>query len=116
MDDTTDYSELKPLVRDWLRGILADSPEGLTLQEVRQRLWETVPAKIRESSGILVVGDEISRTLSNLKIERLVDHELGRWRARRPPKDLGPPPSPMGWIQGGHQEALFEDRTEGGKR
>ena len=114
MGDTPDYPRLKSQVREWLLGILADSPEGLTLRQVRERLWPMVPAETRDSWEILLVGDEISRTLNNLKSEGLLDHERGRWRARRPPKDLGPPPTPMGWIQSGRQEALFEERAEGG--
>jgi hypothetical protein len=113
MADAPDYPGLKFQVREWLLGILTDSLEGLTLGEVRQRLWPLVPAEIRDSWEILLVGDEISRTLNSLKNERLVDHELGRWRGRRPPKDLGPPPRLMGWIQGGRQEALFEELVEG---
>jgi hypothetical protein len=73
-----------------------------------------VPAEVRESWRILLVGDEISRTLNNLKNEGLLDHERERWRTRRPPKDLGPPPTPMGWTQSGHQEALFKEEAEGG--
>jgi hypothetical protein len=114
MGETPDYPRLKSQVREWLLGILADSSEGLTLRQVRERLWPMVPAEIRDSWEILLVGDEISRTLNDLKNERLVNHEQGRWRARRPPKDLGPPPTPMGWIQSGRQEALFEKQAEGG--
>jgi hypothetical protein len=110
MGETPDYPKLKSQVREWLLGILADSSERLTLRQVRERLWSMVPAEIRDSWEILLVGDEISRTLNNLKSERLVDHERGRWRARQPPKDLGPPPTLMGWIQSGRQEALFEER------
>jgi hypothetical protein len=108
-----DYPRLKAQVREWLLEILTCSPEGLTLRQVRERLWPMVPADIRDSWEILLVGDEISRTLNSLKSERLVDHELGRWRGRRPPKDLGPPPRLMGWIQSGRQEALFEEQVEG---
>jgi hypothetical protein len=114
MGENPDYPDLKSQVREWLLGILADSPEGLTLAQVRERLWPMVPAEFRESPEVLLVGDEISRTLNNLKSERLLDHERGRWRARRPPKDLGPPPTPMGWIQSGRQEVLFEEWAEGG--
>jgi hypothetical protein len=114
MGETPDCPDLKPQVREWLLGILADSPEGLTLAQMRKRLWPMVPPEFRESPEILRVGDEISRTLNKLKSERLLDHERGRWRARRPPKDLGPPPTPLGWIQSGRQEALFQERAEGG--
>jgi hypothetical protein len=114
MSETPDYPRLKSQVREWLLGILADSPEGLTLAQVRERLWPMVPAEVRGSQEVLLVGDEISRTLNKLKSERLLDHERGRWHARRPPKDLGPPPTLMGWIQSGRQEALFEERAEGG--
>jgi hypothetical protein len=116
MGDTPDFPDLKSLVRGWLLEILADSPEGLTLPQVRERLWPMVPADVRESRKILLVGDEISRTLNKLKSEGLLDHERGWWRARRPPKDLGPPPTLMGWIQSGHQEPLFEERTERGEQ
>jgi hypothetical protein len=114
MADAPDYPGLKFQIREWLLGILTDSPEGLTLGEVRQRLWPLVPAEIRESWKILLVGDEISRTLNNLKREGLLDHERERWRTRRPPKDLGSPPTLKGWIQSGHQEALFKERAESG--
>jgi hypothetical protein len=114
MGETSDSPRLKSQVREWLLEILADKPEGLTLRQVRERLWPMVPAATRDSWEILLVGDEISRTLNNLKSEGLLDHERGRWRARRPPKESGPPPTPMGWIQSGRQEALFEERAEAG--
>ena len=114
MGETPDYPGLKSQVREWLLGILADSPEGLTVGQVRQRLWPMVPAEVRGSWKILLVGDEISRALNNLKSEGLLHHERERWRTRRPPEDLGPPPSPMGWGQSGSQEALCKERAEGG--
>jgi hypothetical protein len=39
MGETLDYPKLKSQVREWLLGILADSPKGLTLRQVRQCLW-----------------------------------------------------------------------------
>jgi hypothetical protein len=113
MSEPPDYPRLKSQVREWLLEILADPPEGLTLRQLRERLWPMVPAESRDSWEILLLGDEISRVLNKLKSERLVDHEQGRWRVRRPRKDLGPPPRLMGWIQSGHQEALFEEQAEG---
>jgi transposase len=53
---------------------------GLTLGEVRRRLWPLVPKEVRESWKILLVGDEISRTLKKgpgCRIEDEVELELG---------------------------------------
>jgi transposase len=53
---------------------------GLTLGEVRRRLWPLVPTEVRESWKILLVGDEISRTLKKgpgCRIEDEVELELG---------------------------------------
>ncbi|MGK5112773.1 hypothetical protein [Geodermatophilus sp. CPCC 205506] len=73
---------------DYLCDILGEgSALGMTRREMHAPLWERLPAQVKSSWVVLRVGDEISKTLSDLEKHRRVGHDADAglwWLASRP--------------------------------
>jgi hypothetical protein len=92
----------------WILACLATGPAGMTLREIRERLWPQIPADIRSSWEVLLVGDQVSRSLNQLAHEGLVRHDkyAMRWQLVTRDQDMTPPPTRA--VPGGEQDLLFD--------
>lgn len=66
----------------WILQCLASDPSGLRVRELRMRLWELLPADVRSSWEVLVIGDQVSKSLNALLRQGVVTHHRSnsRWQ------------------------------------
>ncbi len=105
-----DSKQLSAQTDSWILACLAVGtvgPAGLTLREIRQRLWEQIPADIRSSWQVLLVGDQVSRSLNQLTREGVVRHDkyAMRWQLITRGEDVAAPPTRT--VPDGEQSELF---------
>ncbi|GAB6899065.1 hypothetical protein [Kineosporia succinea] len=104
-----DSKQLSAQTDSWVLACLRTSRAGLTLREVRVRLWDQIPAEIRSSWQVLVVGDQVSRSLHQLTREGVVRHDrfAMRWQLVVPDHDLDAPSETRAVPEGEQSELSF---------
>ncbi|GAB3275081.1 hypothetical protein [Kineosporia babensis] len=92
----------------WILACLAAGPAGMTLREIRQRLWEQIPTDVRSSWEVLLVGDQVSRSLNQLAREGVVRHDkyAMRWELITRDQEMAAPPTRT--VPDGEQRHLFD--------
>ncbi|MBT0773186.1 hypothetical protein KIH74_29855 [Kineosporia sp. J2-2] len=104
-----DHNQLSARTDTWVLACLATNPAGMTLREIRVRLWDELPADVRSSWEVLVIGDQVSRSLHQLAREGVVRHDryAMRWQAVAPEQHLPAPPTRV--VPGGEQSEFSLD-------
>ncbi|WP_285597803.1 hypothetical protein [Kineosporia sp. NBRC 101731] len=90
-----DSRQLSAATDTWVLACLATGRGGLTLREIRERLWDHIPADVRSTWQVLVVGDQVSRSLHQLTREGTVRHDRHamRWQLITSQPQLDAPPT-----------------------
>jgi hypothetical protein len=103
-----DSKQLSALTDTWILACLATGPAGMTLRQIRERLWEQIPAEVRSSWEILLVGDQVSRSLNQLAREGVVTHDkyAMRWQLMTRDREVAAPPTRA--VPDGEQSLLFD--------
>ncbi|GLY16811.1 hypothetical protein LWF15_07780 [Kineosporia rhizophila] len=103
-----DSKQISAQTDTWILACLAAGPAPMTLREIRERLWAQIPAEIRSSWKVLLVGDQVSRSLNQLAREGVVRHDkyAMRWELATRDQDMAAPPTRA--VPDGEQDQLFE--------
>ncbi len=97
-------------LEEWILLCLASDPSGLRVRELRMRLWERLPADVRATWEVLVIGDQMSKVLNTLARQGVITHTRSnsRWQITR---RSGNPPAPVATdaVPEGEQSELFPE-------
>lgn len=91
----------------WILQCLASDPSGLRVRELRMRLWDLLPVDVRSSWEVLVIGDQVSKSLNALLRQGVVVHHRSnaRWQIVDRSKQLPAPQTQD--VPAGEQGELF---------